>query len=128
VFDESVFPFAALNPNASRRLQKNILLLPTDTPSISGDANIDDYMPLPVVPNVFVPENVTLDAQDDAENDTEKDAAENASENGEEEPHQVAKNAKTSSRSDVDVDVAVDLADADPGGDSSALVSESTPA
>jgi hypothetical protein len=128
VFDESVFPFGALNPNVGRCLQKDILLLPKNTSSHHGDANIDDYMPLPVVPNVFVPENVTLDAQDDAENDTEKDAAENASENGEEEPHQVAKNAKTSSRSDVDVDVAVDLADADPGGDSSALVSESTPA
>ena len=52
VFDESVFPFASLNPNVGKRLQKEILLLPLDAPSTLGDANIDDYMPLPVVPNV----------------------------------------------------------------------------
>jgi hypothetical protein len=52
VFDESVFPFANLNPNAGKRLQKDILLFPTHTSSTSGDAHIDDYMLLPVVPNV----------------------------------------------------------------------------
>jgi hypothetical protein len=52
VFDESVFPFASLNPNAGRRLQKDILLFPTCTSSTSRDAHIDDYMPLPVIPNV----------------------------------------------------------------------------
>jgi hypothetical protein len=126
VFDESVFPFAALNPNAGRRLQKDILLLPTNTSSHHGDANIDDYMPLPIVPNVFVPENVTPDAQDDAGHDTEKDTAENVSGNDEEEHCQVAENAKTGSRSHVDT--AVDLADVDPGADSPASASESAPA
>jgi histone deacetylase 1/2 len=29
VFDESVFPFVSLNPNAGKRLQKDILLFPT---------------------------------------------------------------------------------------------------
>jgi hypothetical protein len=51
-FYESVFPFASLNPNAGKRLQKDILLFPTQTSSTSGDAHIDDYMSLPVVPNV----------------------------------------------------------------------------
>jgi hypothetical protein len=52
VFDESVFPFASLNPHADKRLQKDILLFPTHTSSTSGDAHIDNYMPLPVIPNV----------------------------------------------------------------------------
>jgi histone deacetylase 1/2 len=52
VFYESVFPFASLNPHASKHLQKDILLFPTHTLSTSGDAHIDDYMPLPVIPNV----------------------------------------------------------------------------
>jgi hypothetical protein len=51
VFDETIFPFAELHPNASRRLKQDILLLPQH-PSNSGDANIDDYMPLTVVPIV----------------------------------------------------------------------------
>jgi hypothetical protein len=52
VFDESVFSFATLNPNSRKRLQKDILLFPIHTSSTHGDAHIDDYMPLPVVPNV----------------------------------------------------------------------------
>jgi hypothetical protein len=51
VFDENVFPFAELHPNAGRRLKQDILLLPDYTPDC-GDANINDYMPLPVVPIV----------------------------------------------------------------------------
>ena len=41
VFDEHVFPFAALHPNARRRLRTDILLLPTDSSSSTstiGDA------------------------------------------------------------------------------------------
>jgi histone deacetylase 1/2 len=52
VFDESIFPFANLNPHIGKCLQKDILLFPTHTSSTSGDAHIDDYMPLPVVPTV----------------------------------------------------------------------------
>jgi hypothetical protein len=72
VFDEYVFPFASLNPNSGKRLQKEILLLPIDTPSTLGDANIDDYMPLPVVPNVHpvVSKIVARDDQVDAANNT----------------------------------------------------------
>jgi hypothetical protein len=67
VFDESVFPFASLNPNVGKRFQKEILLLPLDTPSTLGDANIDDYMQLPVVPNVL-PVILELVAPDDQVN------------------------------------------------------------
>jgi hypothetical protein len=71
VFDESVFPFASLNPNAGKHFQKEILLLPSDTPSTLGDANIDDYMPLPFVPNVHpvISELVAPDDQDNGAND-----------------------------------------------------------
>jgi hypothetical protein len=51
VFDENIFPFVELHPNAGRRLKQDILLLPQHT-SNNGDAIIDDYMPLPVVPIV----------------------------------------------------------------------------
>jgi hypothetical protein len=73
VFDESVFPFASLNPNAGKR---------SDTPSTLGDANIDDYMPLPIVPNVHpvILELVAPDDQDNGANDANastKDDGEN---------------------------------------------------
>jgi histone deacetylase 1/2 len=78
VFDESVFPFASLNPNVGKRLQKEILLLPIDTPSTLGDANIDDYMPLPVVSNVHpvVSEIVASNEQADAASNTYESAEE----------------------------------------------------
>jgi hypothetical protein len=39
VFDENIFPFASLHPNAGRRLREEILLLPNDPPlsSVSLD-------------------------------------------------------------------------------------------
>jgi hypothetical protein len=52
VFDEQVFPFAELHPNAGCRLRNEILLLPTDISSFTstiGDAQTNDYMPLPIV-------------------------------------------------------------------------------
>jgi hypothetical protein len=54
VFDENLFPFASLNPNAGSRLRQDILLLPTNSSSTSthGETHIDDYMPLPFVPIV----------------------------------------------------------------------------
>jgi hypothetical protein len=45
VFDESIFPFASLHPNAGARLRAALLLLPThlQNPTIdSGDANVYD--------------------------------------------------------------------------------------
>jgi hypothetical protein len=46
VFDENVFPFASLHPNAGALLKKEILLLPTSsTPTPHGDAqHTDDHM------------------------------------------------------------------------------------
>jgi hypothetical protein len=44
VFDENVFPFQALHPNADALLKQQILLLPTHTPH-EGAHNIDDHMP-----------------------------------------------------------------------------------
>jgi hypothetical protein len=55
VFDENVFPFASLSPNVGKRLKDGILLLPFDSPSITSNnvvEHVDDYMPLPYVPNV----------------------------------------------------------------------------
>jgi hypothetical protein len=49
IFDERIFPFADLHPNAGR-LRNDILLLPHDTPINVGDAQTDDYMPLPIIP------------------------------------------------------------------------------
>jgi hypothetical protein len=54
VFDENLFPFASLNPNAGSRLRQEILLLPAHSSltSTHGETHIDDYMPLPFVPVV----------------------------------------------------------------------------
>ena len=48
-----MFPFAELHPNAGRRLRNEILLLPTHSSSHTcGDVQLDDHMPLPIVPIV----------------------------------------------------------------------------
>jgi hypothetical protein len=85
VFDESVFPFAILNPNASKRLQKDILLFPPHTSSTYEDAHIDDYMSLPVVPNVtnFHPSHTSPTAIQQTTSDT---SAENNTDNDDTEP------------------------------------------
>jgi hypothetical protein len=50
VFDENVFPFASLHPNAGRRLTQDILLLPTSHNACThGDTQSDVHMPLPVI-------------------------------------------------------------------------------
>jgi hypothetical protein len=43
VFDEHVFPFEALHPNAGALLKKEILLLPSSCSS-EGAHNCDDHM------------------------------------------------------------------------------------
>jgi hypothetical protein len=112
VFDEFVFSFASLNPNAGKRFQKEILLLPLDTPFTLGDANIDDYMPLPVVPNVH-PVISELVAPDDQVNGA-NDANASTEEDGE-------NLANTDARHVVHRDVQVDMhgtgADPDLGTD-----------
>jgi hypothetical protein len=50
VFDENVFPFASLHPNAGALLKQQILLLPSSTSSShEGTQNIDNHMS-PIVP------------------------------------------------------------------------------
>jgi hypothetical protein len=72
VFDENLFPFASLNPNAGSRLRQEILLLPTNSPftSTHGETHINDYMPLPFVPvvtNDVVVDVVPADVLDEQE-------------------------------------------------------------
>ena len=45
VFDENIFPFASLHPNAGTLLRKEILLLPDNLGPRKGDANVDASMP-----------------------------------------------------------------------------------
>jgi hypothetical protein len=82
VFDESVFPSASLNPHAGKHLQKDILLFPTHTSSTSRDAHLDDYMPLPVIPNVTNVHDLDIShtaIQVDAHQNTEHDNPEPSS-------------------------------------------------
>jgi histone deacetylase 1/2 len=53
VFDENVFPFSVLHPNAGARLRAEILLLPESlqTPTSFGDANLHDQHVTNSVPN-----------------------------------------------------------------------------
>jgi hypothetical protein len=92
VFDENVFPFASLHPNAGRILRHELHLLPPDIPlSHVGDAQIDDPMTIPILPVATNPTQHTAettmspdsssDGEDsdtnNAENDLQPDSSEN---------------------------------------------------
>jgi hypothetical protein len=83
VFDENVFPFASLHPNAGRRLSQDILLLPTENNACTHeDIQHDDHMSLPIIPVVT---NTTQGTPLLAETTiNSEDSGENLSENGEE--------------------------------------------
>jgi hypothetical protein len=55
VFDEHVFPFAALHPNAGRRLREEIILLPSHaSPTDTTDRGVhtnDHYLQIVPVTN-----------------------------------------------------------------------------
>jgi hypothetical protein len=54
-FDESGFPFASTHPNVGAHIHNGILLLSSHlscATSNNGDAHLDDYMALPIVPVV----------------------------------------------------------------------------
>jgi hypothetical protein len=70
VFDENVFPFASLHPNAGALLKKEILLLPTSSIPHESVHNSNDH----IVPIVSV---TNMQQVDEA-------AGENPAENGEE--------------------------------------------
>jgi hypothetical protein len=62
------------------------LLLPHSPPTTTGDANIDDYMPLPVVPVVVPPiADTAISPENIAEEIPMQNDEENSSENGAEE-------------------------------------------
>lgn len=54
-FDETIFPFAEMHPNAGARLRSEILLLSPDSVATKGDSSLDDpHINLPVnLPNEF---------------------------------------------------------------------------
>jgi hypothetical protein len=76
-FDENVFPFTALHPNAGTRLKQDILLLPSSTPSQEDDENFVDHI-VPIVSST----NVLQGGEVAEENRRENDAS-GASENTE---------------------------------------------
>jgi hypothetical protein len=77
VFDENIFPFASLHPNAGALLRKEILLLPNHLGLTHGDANDDNHMPtnaspMPVTsPVQIVAENSEQNNQELSENSTQ---------------------------------------------------------
>ena len=135
VFDENVFPFASLHPNAGSRLRNDILLLPKDTPSnthTNGDANVHDHMPLPIVPVV-----TNLD-QDAAEYDLsagthtdQEDSAENFSQNNaemsENEDSENSETDETGTDHEQDFPAASDPELTDPGENSAHACSPRLP-
>jgi hypothetical protein len=92
VFNENIFPFASLHPNAGHILCHELHLLPPDIPlSRVGDAQIDDPMTIPILPVATNPTQHTAeitmspdscsDGEDsdtnNAENDLQLDNSEN---------------------------------------------------
>ncbi|XP_071680293.1 uncharacterized protein [Lolium perenne] len=69
VFDEKVFPFASLRPNAGALLKKEILLLPTSLTSNSHGVaqHTDDHMS-PIIPVPYVLQNPENAAENRVEN------------------------------------------------------------
>jgi hypothetical protein len=79
VFDENVFPFAALHPNAGTRLKQAILLLPSSTtPPQEDDANFDDHI-VPIVSstNVLQDGEVTEEKRTENRYETSSETSEN---------------------------------------------------
>jgi hypothetical protein len=110
VFDESVFPSASLNHHVGKRLQKDILLFPTHTSS-TRDAHLDDYMPLPVIPNVTNVHDSDIShtaIQVDAHQNTEHDNPEPSS------GSKTDASSATSEEDPTDSDSAPESAGADP--------------
>jgi hypothetical protein len=86
VFDDSVFPFASLHPNAGRRLTQDILLLPTPHNGCTdGDTQYDNHMSLPIIPVVTNPAQDTTPHTAAEDHDFQDDhTSKNLSENDEE--------------------------------------------
>jgi hypothetical protein len=112
VFDENVFTFASLRPNASTLLRKEILLLPSSTSvSHEGASNVANHVPIVPITNVL---------------QVAEHATENFRENGVETPAEnevehISKDDENGSESDAD---SADISDPEadlPGADSPSL-------
>ena len=84
VFDEGVFPFASLHPNAGSRLRQELLLLLPDlvspTSNHGGVDNIDNNMPIVPITNPpqVMPETENMDySQNFSEHSTSNEETEN---------------------------------------------------
>jgi hypothetical protein len=125
VFDENIFPFASLHPNAGRRLTQDILLLPTPHNACThGDTQSDDHMPLPIIPVVTNPTQDTPPHAADAEDNGLEDehTGENSSENDEETSENnsifdVAEEDNMGTRSEANLPATSDSDNADPEED-----------
>jgi hypothetical protein len=113
VFDENVFPFAELHPNAGHHLKQDILLLPDYTPDY-GDANINDYMPLPVVPIVTNNDGDAADTHNAPDMIIEPESGRNSAPDGQETEENCR--AHNAMGSDPEADLP-DPTGADPGVD-----------
>jgi hypothetical protein len=76
VFDENVFPFAALHPNAGTRLKQDILLLPSSTPPQEDDANFVDHI-VPIVSSTNVLQGGEVAEENKRENGASDDSENN---------------------------------------------------
>jgi hypothetical protein len=84
VFDEQVFPFASLNPNAGKRLKDDILLLSDSLASTHKQhegEHIDDFMSMPIVPVTNILQH-TEDHAPDRSSTTASHTAQNSASNG----------------------------------------------
>jgi hypothetical protein len=82
VFDENIYPFQSLHPNAGAQLRKEILLLPENlvapTPSHNESIHVNDHMH--IVP-ITDPAQVADDIPEDPSSNSDE-SGENSSSNG----------------------------------------------
>jgi hypothetical protein len=85
VFDENVFPFASLHPNAGALLRKEILLLPSSSSSHESAHNIDGHMPcvVPITDVLQVSELPEENSRENGEETSSNNESENLSQNDE---------------------------------------------
>jgi hypothetical protein len=103
VFDENLFPFSDLHPNAGRRLKEDILLLPSS--SYVDAQNIVDHMS-PIVPITDAVQVAGFAEENHAKNNAEHDAEHNAENNAENNGAGAESEEEHSSLSDPEVDPA----------------------
>jgi histone deacetylase 1/2 len=124
VFDEKVFPFASLDPNAGTRHRTEILLLRQDTPSTPssslGEANHDHmyFVPLtdPMQAGTSAASSTTLNSHDTAEEIAQNGATTEPHEANQETPDKTATNT-TSADPEGDLAESASAPDREPASD-----------